>query len=78
MDKLYSEDEMIYYENDEELVNKIAYFLKNDDLRKKVARKGWEKAHLHLNECLVAQFIKDILCNNKLSHPYIWSTEKIV
>ena len=78
MDKLYSEDEMIYYENDEELVNKIAYFLKNDDLRKKVARKGWEKAHLHLNECLGAQFITDILCSNKLSHPYIWPTEKIV
>lgn len=78
IDQLYSEDEMIYYENDEDLVNKIAYFLENDNMRKKVARKGWEKAHLHLNERMGAQFITDILCNDKLSHPYIWPTEKIV
>ena len=69
---------MVYYENDEDLVSKISYFLENDDMRRKIAKKGWEKAHLHLNECLGAQFITDVLNNNKLSHPYIWPTEKIV
>ena len=69
---------MVYYENDEELVSKIAYFLVNDNKRRKIAKKGWEKAHLHLNERLGAQFITDVLSNKKFSHPYIWPTEKIV
>jgi hypothetical protein len=78
IDKLYGEDEMVYYDNDEDLVSKIAYFLENDNKRRKIAKKGWEKAHLHLNERLGAQFITDVLSNNKFSHPYIWPTEKIV
>ena len=78
IDKLYTEDEMVYYENDEDLVSKIAYFLENDKMRRKIAKKGWEKAHLHLNECLGAQYIIDVLSNNKFSHHYIWPTEKII
>ena len=78
LDKLYCEDEMVYYDTDEDLVSKIAYFLKNDDMRRKIAKKGWEKAHRELNERLGAQFIMDVLFDNKLSHPYIWPTEKIV
>mgnify|MGYP000017376502 CR=1 FL=1 len=60
-----SQPEMVYYENDEDLVSKIAYFLENDKMRRKIAKKGWEKAHLHLNECLGAQYIMDVLSNNK-------------
>ena len=78
IDKLYGDDEMIYYDNDEDLVSKIAFFLENDDLRRRIAKKGWEKAHQHLNERLGAQFITDVLYNKNFSHPYIWPTEKIV
>tara|TARA_B100000674_G_C37979724_1_gene981379 strand:- start:9532 stop:10587 length:1056 start_codon:yes stop_codon:yes gene_type:complete len=78
IDELYSDEEMIYYDNDDDLVGKITYFLENDEMRRKIAKKGWEKAHHHLNERLGAQFITDILYNDKFSYSYIWPTEKIV
>jgi len=78
IDKLYGDDEMVYFDDDEDLIDKIAYYLENHEMRRKIAKKGWEKAHNHFNERLGAQYITDILYKNKLSYPYIWPTEKIV
>lgn len=77
LERLYQKDEMIYYDSDEDLISKLRYFLENDDLRRDIAKNGWEKAHTQLNERLAAQYITDVLYSDKLSFPYIWPTEKI-
>jgi len=78
LDRLFSDDEMIFYDSNEDLINKIAHFLENEDGRRRIARNGWEKAHQHLNERLTAQYIIDVLFREDLSHPYIWPTERII
>ncbi|MDA1090500.1 MAG: glycosyltransferase [Proteobacteria bacterium] len=78
LDQLFSEDEMIFFSSNDDLVDKIAYFLDNDGERRRIAKNGWKKAHEELNERLAAQYIIDIMFREKLSHPYIWPTEKVV
>ena len=78
LDKLFTEDEMVFFRSNEDLIDKIAHFLENEDERRRIARNGWEKAHRDLNERLAADFIVDVLFREELSHPYIWPTEQVI
>ena len=78
LEQLFSEDEMVFFSSNEDLIEKIAHFLDNDDERRRIAKKGWDKAHRDLNERLAAQYIVDVLFHDALSHPYIWPTEKYI
>ncbi len=78
LEKLFTPEEMVFYDSNDDLVDKIAHFLENDGARREIARNGWEKAHRDLNERLAAQYIFDVLVREELSHPYIWPTEPFV
>ena len=78
LDRLFTDDEMVFFDSNDDLTTKISHYLGNDDARRRVARNGWEKSHGELNERLAAQFIEDVLCREKLTHPYIWPTEKVI
>jgi hypothetical protein len=78
LDQLFTEDEMVFFDSNDDLIDKIAHFLKNDDGRRRIAKHGWEKAHRELNERLAAQYIVDVLFGDELSHPYIWPTEPVI
>jgi len=78
LDKLFTEDEMVFYKSNDDLIDKIAHFLENEDGRRRIAKNGWEKAHRDLNERLAAGYIEDMLFREKLSHPYIWPTEQVI
>ena len=77
-DQLFTEDEMVFFKSNEDLVEKIAHYLENDDGRRRIAKNGWKKAHRELNERLAAQYIVDVLFREELSHPYIWPTEMVI
>ena len=77
-DQLFTEDEMVFFKSNEDLVEKIAHYLKNDDGRRRIAKNGWKKTHRELNERLAAQYIVDVLFREELSHPYIWPTEMVI
>ncbi len=76
--QLFTEDEMIFFDSNDDLIDKIAHFLENEDGRRRIAKNGWEKAHRDLNERLAAQYIVDVLFREELSHPYIWPTEQVI
>ena len=78
LDYLFSEDEMVFYETDQDLMDKISYYLKHDDERRRIAKNGWQKAHRELNERLTAEYIIDVLFRDGLSHSYIWPTDAII
>lgn len=78
LDQLFTEDEMVFFDSNDDLADKIAGFLDNEDGRRRIAKNGWEKAHRELNERLAAQFIVDVLFREELSHPYIWPTEPVI
>ena len=50
-------DEIVTYKNIKDLAQKIIKFNKNDDLRKKIAKKGREKYHKYFNSKNVAEYI---------------------
>ena len=78
LDQLFTEDEMVFFKSNDDLIDKIAHFLENEDGRRRIAKNGWEKAHRDLNERLAAQYIVDVLFREELSHPYIWPTEQVI
>ena len=78
LDELFTEDEMVFFKSNDDLVEKITRYLENEDGRRRIAKNGWEKAHRDLNERLAADFIVDVLFREELSHPYIWPTEQVI
>ncbi len=73
-DALYAEDELAFYESADDLVECIARYVREDDARRRVAEKGWRKAHACFNERLVAKYIIELTFGLPLSEPYHWPT----
>ena len=69
---------MVFYDSNNDLIEKIAHFLLHEEERYKIAKNGWKKAHRELNERLATQYIEDVLLRKKFSHSYIWPTEEVV
>ncbi len=49
LDDFFNDDEIVTYENHEEAIEKIDYFLKHDDERKEIARNGYERVKTDFN-----------------------------
>lgn len=63
LESIIAEDEIIYFNNNEDLKNKLYYYLTHDEERIKIARKGWLKAHQSLNEITITKNIINLLFN---------------
>ena len=60
-DTLFLEDEVIYFDDFDDLKEKLIFYKNNDEERVKVSKKGWEKAHTFFNSTIVTQkMIEDI------------------
>ncbi len=59
MNNFFTKNEIINYKSLDDLADKIRYFSKNDNLRKKVAKKGKEKYFKLFNETKVTKYIID-------------------
>ncbi len=68
----FNNDEMIFYKNISDLSEKILKIAKDDQLRRKIAKKGKEKYMKNFNSMKVAQYIinKTLHINDKKS--YLW------
>ena len=60
MDSFFSRDEMIFYNNIDDLASKVKYYSKNDRERVKIAKKGKKKYFKRFNEISTAKYIVDI------------------
>ena len=69
---------MVFYDSNDDLIDKIDHFLKNEGDRRKIAKNGWMKSHRHLNERRAAQYVVDVLLREDFSHTYIWPTEQFI
>jgi hypothetical protein len=73
LEELFAEDkELIFFSTKEELLEKVIYFKNHDNQRKQVARAGWEKSHLQLNDRLVAKYLIETTFRVPLTEPYVW------
>jgi len=72
-DKILNEDEAVFYENKDELKERINYLIKNPKERMAMAQKGWQHYHALFNETLVAQYALSLLDGSfkKQDYPFI-------
>ena len=69
----FSDNEMVFYKNINDLSEKITKISRDENLRKKIAFKGKQKYTKYFNSTLVAEFIidKTLGINNKKN--YLWN-----
>ena len=63
---------MIYFENKEELAEKLIFYSKNHELRRQIACAGWQYAHTYFNNQLIVQFMVETTMQQTFSHDYEW------
>ena len=69
----FSNDEMVFYKNLNDLSEKISKISGDDKLRKKIGRKGKEKYMKFFNSTKVADFIINKTLELKTNNKYLWS-----
>ncbi len=69
----FSNDEMVFYKNLNDLSEKITKISGDDKLRKKIGRKGKEKYMKFFNSTKVADFIINKTLELKTDNKYLWS-----
>lgn len=72
---LYGQDAIVEVEGADDFIDKLRYYLENDEERQKVARAGYELGHREFNERLVSQYMIEATLGLPFSHPYRWPTE---
>ena len=76
LEELFEEDkEMAFFSSKEELLEKVIYYKNNDNERREIAKRGWEKSHNCFNERLVAKYMLEVAFRLPLSEDYAWPTE---
>ena len=60
MNDFFNRNEIVFYTNINDLSDKIKFYAKKDDLRKKIARNGKKKYFKLFNETKIAKYFIDI------------------
>ncbi|MDH3583747.1 MAG: glycosyltransferase [Phycisphaerae bacterium] len=72
LDVLFSEDEVVYFDDVDDLLAKARAFLQDDPRRQRHARAGWDKAHSTMNERRIAQYVVEAVFEDSFSQDYAW------
>lgn len=72
LDDFFSDDEVVFYKNINDLCNLINELKNNDKKRRSIGQKGRIKYNTHFNSTKVAKFIFEKTLNLKLSEKYFW------
>ena len=75
MRTLFSPEEVIYYEKDEDLIEKINYFAANKEMLQEVAARGWKRVHTSYSVERVTRFMVEAIFDEPFSEKYEWETE---
>ena len=62
-EKVYTNEEIVYYENEDDLIEKILFYHENSDERKRIAKNGYLKSHLEYNSTKITKFMIDTVFN---------------
>jgi spore maturation protein CgeB len=57
LEQIFSDTEIVYFSTQEDLKNKVEFYLKNSSERIKIAKEGWKKAHSCYNEKIITKNI---------------------
>ena len=68
----FTEEEIVFYKNINDLAEKVLKYSYDDNLRKKIAKNGRDKYFKFFNSNLVAQYIIDKTFDQKSNNRYLW------
>ena len=71
-DDFFNSNEIVFYQNINDLNKKILYFKKNPKLLKMTAFKGYKKAHKIFNNKLISEFIVKKAMGIQFNKNYKW------
>ena len=74
-DSIFSDEEIVFYEGSNDLIEKLLHFNAHDAERRRIASKGWQRGHGMFNEMLVAQWIIETTFRLPPSQDYCWPTQ---
>ena len=72
-ERLFSEEEMVFFSSYEELAEKLRFYLTHPEARQRIARHGWLKAHTRMNATLIASYMVEVTMQLPRSHAYSWA-----
>lgn len=75
LEKLFSEQEVVWFDSSEELVEKVAYYKEHEAETRAIAEAGWHKVHEVCSAQRIAQFILEVSHQQPLSETYEWADE---
>lgn len=75
MRTLFSPEEVIYYDKDEDLLEKIKFYGQNKDKLRQIAANGWKRAHQSYSVQRVTKFMLEAIFNEPFSEEYEWMAE---
>jgi glycosyltransferase involved in cell wall biosynthesis len=70
LNKLFTNKEVIFYRNVNDLINKIKFYASNDKLRKKYAKSAYVKYHKYMNNKLISNYILNCVGLTKTKKPF--------
>jgi glycosyltransferase involved in cell wall biosynthesis len=70
---LFSDEEMVYFTDLDDLMDRLAYYKHHDDEARAIARRGRLRAHASYNSQRIARFIREITFGQPLSEAYEWA-----
>ncbi len=68
----FSNNEMIFYKDIQDLIDKVDFYKKNERLRAKIGRNGKEKYFKIFNNKIVGDYILSKTLRTKSNYSYIW------
>ena len=61
MERLYTADEVCYFSDDDDLLEKIGWLQENPERRRQIAKAGWQRTHQMYSSHRIGQFMLDAI-----------------
>ncbi|MCA4778586.1 glycosyltransferase family 1 protein [Acinetobacter towneri] len=74
-EKLYTDKEVVYFDDLKDLIEKFEYYKMNTEQAKVIAENGWKKSHQSFNSARVAKYMLEVIFDQPLSEAYEWAHE---
>ena len=75
MRRLFSDDQVVFFRDRDELIRKIVDFQENDLLRKHIAKNGYNYYHNHFSAQCVARYMIETTFGTPFTREYLWQDE---
>ncbi|MBM9613256.1 glycosyltransferase family 1 protein [Desulfobulbus rhabdoformis] len=77
LDLLFSDDEVVYFTDLDDLVVKVTSFHNDWEKGRLHAQRGYEKAHTSYNECRVTRFFLETIFEEPFTEQYEWQDQVV-